>query len=91
MAELTLPVLKGARRIQGCVKCILQIKIKIKDELFQELLESVKQGAAIKKGTIQPSRMFKFPDTEVRLLREQFGLSSAITDSIFQISERQAG
>jgi putative transcriptional regulator len=47
----------------------------MKDELFQELLESVKQGAAIKKGTIQPSRMFEFPETEVRLLREQFGLS----------------
>lgn len=47
----------------------------MKDELFQELLESVKQGAAIKKGAIQPSRMFEFPETEVRLLREQFGLS----------------
>ena len=47
----------------------------MKDELFQELLESVKQGAAIKKGAIQPSRTFEFPETEVRLLREQFGLS----------------
>ena len=47
----------------------------MKDELFQELLESVKQGAAIKKGTRPPSRLFEFPETEVRLLREQFGLS----------------
>ena len=47
----------------------------MKDELFQELMESVKQGAAIKKGTMQPSRTFEFPETEVRLLREQFGLS----------------
>ena len=47
----------------------------MKDELFQELLESVKQGAAIMKGTMQASRTFEFPETEVRSLREQFGLS----------------
>jgi putative transcriptional regulator len=47
----------------------------MKDELFQELLESVKQGAAMMKGTMQPSRTFEFPETEVRALREQFGLS----------------
>jgi putative transcriptional regulator len=47
----------------------------MKDELFQELLESVKQGAAIMKGTLQPYRSFEFPETEVRALREQYGLS----------------
>ncbi len=47
----------------------------MKDELFRELLESVKQGAAIRNGTLQPSRIFEFPETEVRTLREQFGLS----------------
>lgn len=47
----------------------------MKDELFQELLESVKQGAAIMNGSMQPSRSFEFPETEVRALREQFGLS----------------
>ena len=47
----------------------------MKDELFQELLESVKQGAAIMKGTMQPSRSFEFPETEVRSIRQQFGLS----------------
>jgi len=43
----------------------------MKDELFQELLASVKQNAAIMKGTMQPSRSFEFPETEVRALREQ--------------------
>jgi DNA-binding XRE family transcriptional regulator len=33
----------------------------MKDELFQELLASVKQGAAIMNGTLQPSRSFEFP------------------------------
>lgn len=45
------------------------------DELFKELITSVKQGAAIMKGQMQPSRSFEFPETEVRALREQFGLS----------------
>lgn len=47
----------------------------MKDELFQELLESVKQGAAIMKDEMKPSRSFEFPETEVRALRQQFGLS----------------
>ena len=47
----------------------------MKDEIFNELLESVKQGASIIKGTMQHSRSFEFPETEVRALREQFGLS----------------
>ena len=47
----------------------------MKDELFQELLESVKQGAAIMKGESQPSRTFEFSETEVHALRKQFGLS----------------
>lgn len=47
----------------------------MEDKLFQELLESVKQGAEITKGTMTPSRTFQFPETEVRLLRERFGLS----------------
>ena len=47
----------------------------MKDEVFQELLESVKQGASILKGSMAPSRYFEVPETEVRALRERFGLS----------------
>lgn len=47
----------------------------MKDELFQELLESVKQGAAIMKGRRKPSRIFKSPAVEVRRLRLKFGIS----------------
>ncbi len=49
----------------------------MKDELFQELLKSVQQGAEIKKGAMPPSRTFEFPETEVRLLRKRFGLSQS--------------
>ena len=58
----------------------------MKDELFQELLESVKQGAAIMKGESQPSRTFEFPETEVQALREQFGLSQAKFANLVGIS-----
>jgi hypothetical protein len=33
----------------------------MKKELFYELLESVKQGAAILKGTLKPARTFSKP------------------------------
>jgi hypothetical protein len=33
----------------------------MKTELFQELLESVQQGAAILRGEAEPSRRFVFP------------------------------
>ena len=47
----------------------------MKKEMFKELLESVRQGSAIMKGTRKPSRTFDFPESEVRKLREQYGLS----------------
>jgi putative transcriptional regulator len=47
----------------------------MKKELFEELLESVKQGGAIMKGTTKPFRTFEFPESEVRKIREQYGLS----------------
>ncbi len=47
----------------------------MKKELFEELLESVKQGGAITKGTLKPLRSFDFPESQVRKIREQYGLS----------------
>ena len=47
----------------------------MKNELFKELLENLKQGSAIIKGTVKPLRTFEFPESEVRKIREQYGLS----------------
>ncbi|MEW6187533.1 MAG: helix-turn-helix domain-containing protein [Thermodesulfobacteriota bacterium] len=47
----------------------------MKKELFDELLESVKQGGAIMKGELKPSRTFTFPESEAKEIREQYGLS----------------
>ena len=58
----------------------------MKKELFVELLESVKQGAAIMKGKAKPSRSIEFPESEVRKIREQYGLSQDRFASLIGIS-----
>ena len=47
----------------------------MKKEVFEELLESVKQGAAIMKDRMKPLRTFEFAESDVRKIREQYGLS----------------
>ena len=54
----------------------------MKKELFEELLESVKQGAAIMK----PLRSVEFPESEVQKIREQYGLSQDKFASLMGIS-----
>jgi putative transcriptional regulator len=58
----------------------------MKKEVFKELLESVKQGGAIMKGSMKPSRVFQFPESEVRKLRENYGLSQDKFASLIGIS-----
>lgn len=58
----------------------------MKKELFEELLESVKQGAAIMKETMKPSRTFEFPESEVREIREQYGLTQEKFATLMGIS-----
>lgn len=51
------------------------------DDLFNDLLESVRQGGAILRGQAQPSRAFAFPEKDgvpdVAAIRERFGVSQA--------------
>lgn len=49
--------------------------VSMKKELFDELLESVRQGAAIVKDTAKPARSTVFREAEVKRIREQYGLS----------------
>jgi putative transcriptional regulator len=58
----------------------------MKKEVFKELLQSVKQGGAIMKGSMKPSRVFLFPESEVRKLRENYGLSQDKFASLIGIS-----
>ena len=47
----------------------------MRKELVEELLASVSQGGAIMKGAMKPLRTFEFPESEIRKIREQYGLS----------------
>jgi putative transcriptional regulator len=49
----------------------------MKKELFDELLESVREGGAILRGERQPSRVTRFEEPDVRSLRERHGLSQS--------------
>jgi putative transcriptional regulator len=58
----------------------------MKKELFEELLESVKQGGTIMKGSRKASRVFEFPEYEVKKLRDNYGLSQGKFASLMGIS-----
>ncbi|HEX2190891.1 MAG TPA: helix-turn-helix domain-containing protein [Longimicrobiaceae bacterium] len=61
----------------------------MKDELFQELLESVRQGAAILRGDLGPQRTFDDPEPEipeVSEVRKQLGLSQPKMAALMGIS-----
>lgn len=60
----------------------------MKDELFQELLESVKQGGAILRGEMEASRTFSHSteNVDVAELRKRFNLSQPKFASMLGIS-----
>ena len=58
----------------------------MKDELFAELLESVRQGGAILRGKRRPSRAFRFKEPNVRAVRKGYGLSQAKFAALMGIS-----
>ncbi|MDB6020415.1 MAG: helix-turn-helix family protein [Pedosphaera sp.] len=59
----------------------------MKKELFDELLESVKQAKAIEKGTLKPARIFHVnPRTDIAKMRSKLGLSQSKFAAILGIS-----
>jgi putative transcriptional regulator len=49
----------------------------VKPDLFNELLDSVREGGAILRGETQPSRRTEVPSKRVRAIRERTKLSQA--------------
>jgi len=45
------------------------------EKLFDDLLESVREAGKYKRGEVRPTRIFEYPDPEVRLIRRKTGLS----------------
>lgn len=58
----------------------------MKDELFNELLESVKQGGEILRGSRKAKRIFNFTEPDVKAIREHYGLSQAKFSKLLGIS-----
>jgi putative transcriptional regulator len=60
----------------------------MKKELFQELLRSVKEAAAIERGAIKPSRTFEVKTAkDITLVRTRLGLSQPKFAELLGISE----
>lgn len=55
---------------------------------FDELLQSIDEMDQIVKGKIQSARQFEFPDPQVKLIRENIGLSQAKFAMLIGVSKR---
>ena len=60
----------------------------MKDELFAELMESVKEGGEILKGTKKPARAWVVEEPDVADIRERYGLSQSKFAALLGISVR---
>ena len=58
----------------------------MKDDVFTELLESVRQGGEILRGEREPSRVFTAAEPDARKIREVYGLSQEKFASLIGIS-----
>ena len=60
----------------------------MKDDMFQELLQSVREGGAILRGETAPARAYSVADPDVAEVREIYGLSQTKFASLLGISVR---
>ena len=58
------------------------------EQLFDELLQSVREGGAILRGEADPSRSFGFEEPDVVAIRNEYGLSQDQFASLLGISVR---
>jgi putative transcriptional regulator len=58
----------------------------MKKKLFEELMQSVKQGGSILRGERKASRSFRFPEPNVRKIRHKYGLSQQKFAALMGIS-----
>jgi putative transcriptional regulator len=58
------------------------------DELFSELISSVREAGDILRGHQDPSRRFDFEDPDVAAIRDEFGLSQSKFAALLGISVR---
>lgn len=60
----------------------------MRDELFAELVDSVKEGGAILRGDQEAAKETSFEDPDVVAIREEYGLSQTKFAALLGISVR---
>jgi putative transcriptional regulator len=60
----------------------------MKEEMFQELLQSVREAGAIMRGEMEPSRVFVVEKPDVRSIRSKLGISQPEFATMLGISVR---
>jgi putative transcriptional regulator len=60
----------------------------MREEMFKELLESVRQAGAITRGEMEPSRVFVVEAPDVKAIRAKLGVSQDEFASLLGISVR---
>jgi putative transcriptional regulator len=58
----------------------------MREDIFEELLESVRQGGQILRGDRKPSRVFRAAEPDARKIRELYGLSQQKFANLMGIS-----
>ena len=58
----------------------------MKDEIFQELIQSIREGGAILREEQEPSRVFSFEEPDAGSIREKYGLSQTKFAAMLGIS-----
>jgi putative transcriptional regulator len=58
----------------------------MKEELFKELVASAREGAAILRGEVTPSRQFAIDETDIKRIRENYRLSQGQFAALLGIS-----
>jgi len=58
----------------------------MKDELFDELVNSVREGGAILRGEQQPARSFELRPLDIKKIRNGFGLSQSQFAALLGVS-----
>ncbi|MBI9047467.1 MAG: helix-turn-helix domain-containing protein [Anaerolineaceae bacterium] len=60
----------------------------MENEMFEELLASVREGGAIMRGEIEPSRIFDYKELDAKKIRKKYDLSQRQFASMLGISVR---
>jgi putative transcriptional regulator len=82
------PVIQGSRGLRK-LRWALPGRGRLMDEkMFAELESSLKEGMAIIRGEVQPSRTFQFESPDVKAIRENLKLSQQQFSALLGISIR---